>query len=48
MGKRKSQKSNDFPIGSISPAGYIAQVATRRHDGRKKNPTKNFRDGSLF
>jgi len=37
--RRQSRKSNEFPIGRISPAGYVARVATG--DGRRKNKTKN-------
>jgi hypothetical protein len=34
MVKRKSKKNDSFPIGNISPAGYIARIA--KGDGRKK------------
>jgi hypothetical protein len=34
MVKHKSKKKDSFPIGNISPAGYIARIA--KGDGRKK------------
>jgi hypothetical protein len=39
MAKRKSQKKDSFPIGKISPEGYVARVATG--DGRRKDKSKN-------
>jgi hypothetical protein len=46
MVKRKSKKKDDFPIGNISPEGYIARIATGTGTKTSKtNTVKRFFEG---
>ena len=47
MAKRKSQtRDGSFPIGNMTPAGYMAKIATGV--GRRTNKRRNIDNGRIF